>query len=199
MYFVHPATSECFFFCLLLTVVLGATTFEHLRTIDNTKHLTFQTACKTLGLLKNDTKWDTCMREACIDQDTKRLRNLFVTFLLFCSPLNLKVLWERYRDDMSHDMRHRRITNGGTTEDAYNDTPLLLEAKLALTNKGLHDFPEMSLILPPGGCFRGWFLTMSASGVQKLSSSNHFSDLLVFGFVASSAHFDSHERHEIAC
>jgi len=46
-------------------------------------------------------------------------------------------------------MRHRRITNGGIADDAYNDTLLLLEAKLALTNKGLHDFPEMPLILPP--------------------------------------------------
>jgi hypothetical protein len=41
---------------------------------------------------------------------------------------------------MSHDMRYRCITNGGTTEDAYNDTLLLFKAKLALTNKGLHDF-----------------------------------------------------------
>ncbi len=72
-----------------------------------------------------------------------------MTILLFCSPLNLEVLWERYRDDMSHDMRHRHITNGGIAEDAYNDTLLLLEANLALTNKGLHDFLEMSFALPP--------------------------------------------------
>jgi hypothetical protein len=89
------------------------------------------------------------MREACIDQDAKRLKNLFVTLLLFCSPLNPEVLWERYRNDMSHDMRHQRITNGGTIEDAYNDTLLLFEAKLALMNKGLHDFPEISFALPP--------------------------------------------------
>jgi hypothetical protein len=46
-------------------------------------------------------------------------------------------------------MRHRRITNGGTIEDAYNDTLLLFEAKLGLMNKGLHDFPEMPLTLSP--------------------------------------------------
>jgi len=50
---------------------------------------------------------------------------------------------------MSHDTRHRHIMNGGTIEDASNDTLLLLEAKLALTNKGLHDFPEMPFALPP--------------------------------------------------
>jgi hypothetical protein len=38
--------------------------------------------------------------------------------------------------------------NGGTIEDAYNDTLLLLEPKLALTNKGLHNFLEMSFALP---------------------------------------------------
>jgi hypothetical protein len=149
MYFVHPTAGEHFFFRLLLTVVPGATSFEHLQTVDDTEHPTFQVACKTLGLLQDDVEWDMCMREACIDQDAKRLRNLFVTLLLFCSPLNPEVLWERYRNDMSHDMRHRRITNGGTIEDAYNDTLLLFEAKLALMNKGLHDFLEMPLAFPP--------------------------------------------------
>jgi len=149
MYFVHPAVGERFFLRLLLTIVPGATSFEHLQTVDDIEHPTFQVACKTLGLLQDDAEWDTCMREACIDQDAKRLRNLFMALLLFCSPLNPKVLWERYQDDMSHDMRHRRITNGGTADNAYNDNLLLLEAKLALTNKGLHDFPKMSLALPP--------------------------------------------------
>jgi hypothetical protein len=49
---------------------------------------------------------------------------------------------------MSHNTRHRYITNGGTAEDAYNDTLLFLEAKLTLTNKGLHDFSEILLTLP---------------------------------------------------
>jgi hypothetical protein len=30
MYFMHPTTGEHFFFCLLLTIILGATSFEHL-------------------------------------------------------------------------------------------------------------------------------------------------------------------------
>ncbi len=50
---------------------------------------------------------------------------------------------------MSHNMWHQHITNGGTAKDAYNDTLLLFKAKLALTNKGLHNFLEMPLALPP--------------------------------------------------
>jgi hypothetical protein len=40
------------------------------------------------------------------------------------------------------------MTNGSTTEDAYNNTLLLLEAKLTLMNKGLHDFSKMPFALP---------------------------------------------------
>ncbi len=49
---------------------------------------------------------------------------------------------------MSHNMWHQHITNGSTAKDAYNDTLLLVKAKLALMNKGLHGFPEMPLTLP---------------------------------------------------
>jgi hypothetical protein len=55
---------------------------------------------------------------------------------------------------MSHDMQHRCITNGGIVKDAYNDTLLLLEAKLTLTNKGLHNFSEMPLAFPPAEMLR---------------------------------------------
>jgi hypothetical protein len=81
----------------------------------------------------------------------KRLKNLFVILLLFCFPLNSKVLWERYQDDMSHDMQHQHITNGGAT---YNNTLLLLKAKLTLTNKGLHDFSKKSFALLPAKMLR---------------------------------------------
>jgi hypothetical protein len=66
MYFVHPTVGERFLH-LLLTIVPGVTSFEHLQTFDDTKHLMFQAACGALGLLQDNAKWDTCMWEACID------------------------------------------------------------------------------------------------------------------------------------
>jgi hypothetical protein len=42
MYFVHLATSEHFFLRLLLIIVLGATSFEHLRAVDDIKHPMFK-------------------------------------------------------------------------------------------------------------------------------------------------------------
>jgi hypothetical protein len=96
MYFVHLTIGERFFLRHLLTIVLGATSFELLRIIVDTKHPTFQVACGALGLLQDNTEWDTCMGETCINQNVERLRNIFVTILLFCYPLNPEVLWERY-------------------------------------------------------------------------------------------------------
>jgi len=51
MYFVHPIAGERIFLRLLLTIVPGATSFEHLRTVDDIERPTFQAACKALGLL----------------------------------------------------------------------------------------------------------------------------------------------------
>jgi hypothetical protein len=61
MYFIHAAASERFFLYLQLIVVSGATSFKYLQTIDDKKHLTFQVACRTLGLLQNNAEWDMCM------------------------------------------------------------------------------------------------------------------------------------------
>ncbi len=60
--------------------------------------------------------------------------------------------------------------NGGNVEDAYNSTLLLLEAKLTLTNKGLHDFPEMSFTLP--------FAEMLHVNLQLVVELNYDSDVL---------------------
>ncbi len=112
--------------------------------MDGIHHPTFQATCGALGLLQDDQEWHACLKEACIDHDAARLRKLFVILLLFCAPLRLEVLWERYRDEMSHDTWYRRRGEGGTLDDAYNDSLLLLEGRLAMANKSLRDFPAMA-------------------------------------------------------
>ncbi len=97
--------------------------------MDGIHHPTFQTTCGALGFLEDDQEWDACLREACIDHDATRLRKLFVILLLFCAPLRPEVLWERYQDEMSHDTWYRRRGEGGTSDDAYNDSLLLLEGR----------------------------------------------------------------------
>jgi hypothetical protein len=48
---------------------------------------------------------------------------------------------------MSHDTWYRRRGEGGTLDDAYNDSLLLLEGRLAMANKSLRDFPTMPLAM----------------------------------------------------
>ncbi|KAI9922282.1 hypothetical protein PsorP6_000562 [Peronosclerospora sorghi] len=146
MYFVPPTSGERFFLRLLLTVVPGAQSFEHLRTVDVVVHPTFQSACGALGLLQEDTEWDLCLREACFHQNAPRLRNLFATLLLYVPPFA-----RRYVYDMTHDTRQRRDQEEGTREDAINDALLLLDERLALSNKSLRDFPEMPIPVQPAG------------------------------------------------
>jgi hypothetical protein len=151
MYFVPAASGERFYLRLLLTVRSGAMSFENLRTVDDIHHPTFQATCGALGLLQDDQEWDACWKEACIDHDAARLRKLFVILLLFCAPLRPKVLWERYRNEMSHDTWYCRRSEGGTLDDAYNDSLLLLEGKLAMANKSLRDFAAIPLAMVPVG------------------------------------------------
>ncbi|KAI9920542.1 hypothetical protein PsorP6_015356 [Peronosclerospora sorghi] len=65
--------------------------------------------------------------------------------------MHTEVLWETYRDDMTHDTRFRRQEDGGSLEDAYNDALLLLVRKLNLSNKSLREFPDMPLAVLPAG------------------------------------------------
>jgi hypothetical protein len=49
-----PDIGECYYLRMLLNCVKGATSYEHLRIVDGTKHNTFKDACITMGLLADD-------------------------------------------------------------------------------------------------------------------------------------------------
>ena len=86
MFSASLVAGECFYLCTLLIVVKGATSFEHLRTVNGDVHPTFHAACLALGLLENDNEWIWCLEEAGAMQTGHQLRNLFGVMLLFCSP-----------------------------------------------------------------------------------------------------------------
>jgi hypothetical protein len=49
---------------MLLNYVKGATSYEHLHTMDGTEHDTFKDACIVMGLLVNDNEWHQALEEA---------------------------------------------------------------------------------------------------------------------------------------
>jgi hypothetical protein len=54
MYYAHPTSGEHYYLQMLLNCVKGATSYEHLRTVDGIEHDTFKDACITMGLLANN-------------------------------------------------------------------------------------------------------------------------------------------------
>ena len=59
MYAASPFMGERYYLCLLLTVVRGATSSEHLRTVDGIVYETIKAACIALRLLEDDGEWIT--------------------------------------------------------------------------------------------------------------------------------------------
>jgi hypothetical protein len=64
MYYAHSTSSERYYLRLLLNYVKGATSYEHLRTVDGREHDTFKYAYIAMGLLVDDNEWDQALEEA---------------------------------------------------------------------------------------------------------------------------------------
>ena len=115
MYYVSPKAndSECFYLCLLLTAVRGATFFEALCTVNHHLKPTFKEACIALGLLADDNEWHQCLAEAGLMATGHQLRVLFVTILIDCSPTHPRQLWDDHKhslcDDLRRALQHRHI------------------------------------------------------------------------------------------
>ncbi len=57
MYYAHSTSGERYYLRMLLNYVKGATSYEHLRTVDGTQHNTFKDACIVMSLLTDDNEW----------------------------------------------------------------------------------------------------------------------------------------------
>jgi hypothetical protein len=63
MYYAHLTSNECYYLRMLLNCVKGATSYEHLRTVDGIKHNTFKDACIAMGLFADDNEWHQALEE----------------------------------------------------------------------------------------------------------------------------------------
>ena len=60
----HPAEEECYFLCVLLNNVAGATSYGHLRMVDGVLLPSFHEAAERRGLIEEDNTLDECLSEA---------------------------------------------------------------------------------------------------------------------------------------
>lgn len=99
---VTPRHGDVFYMRILLHHIPGATSFLNLRTINGVLCDTYQECCRRRGLLMEDNEWELIMQEASISQ----IRELFVSFLLFCEPAHPAALYERHALAMGEDYAH---------------------------------------------------------------------------------------------
>ena len=64
LYMVQPSEGERYYLHILLTHVRGASSFNHLKTVNGHIYETFKEACIQLGLLQDDSEWNACLTEA---------------------------------------------------------------------------------------------------------------------------------------
>jgi hypothetical protein len=86
--------------------VVGATSFECLRTADGKLLPTFREATERRGLIEEDNTLNESLAEATRWMMPYALRRLFTTILVFCEPSNVFGLWEKHKKAMSEDYRH---------------------------------------------------------------------------------------------
>jgi len=150
MYFVPPnSNDERFYLRTLLAVIKGPKSYEGLRTFSNVVYPTFREACIAQGLLADDGEWRQCLMEASSMQTGGQLRNLFVTLLLFCCPVEPERLWNDFRQHICDDLCYRLQSTGRQDPqdtDVFNYGLWLIDQILAKTlQKSLKDFPHMPL------------------------------------------------------
>jgi hypothetical protein len=147
MYFVPPTAGERFYLRTLLTVVKGAKSFDDLRRYNSDEpHPTFHAACIARGLLEDDGEWNQCLAEASQMQTGTRLRHLFATILLFCTPSQPHQLWQQYRTYICDDLRYRLRTlgiNNACDEDVYDYGLYMIDHILHESGHSLGDWPSM--------------------------------------------------------
>ncbi len=104
MYYAHPTSGERYYLRMLLNCVKGATSYEHLRTMDGTEHDTFKNACIAMGLLANDNEWDQALEEDGVWALGRQLRDMFASMLMFCEVTNPRQLWDAHWESLSDDI-----------------------------------------------------------------------------------------------
>lgn len=74
LHYIHARNRELFHLKLLLLNVRGATSFVHLRTVNEVEHPTFTEAAIALNLVNNNNQWNDCLNEIIRTELPHRIR-----------------------------------------------------------------------------------------------------------------------------
>ena len=139
---VSPRDTERYYLRLLLHHVPGATSFEDIRTFENTVYDSYHAATKARGLLETDDEFDNDLRVASGVSSPKQLRELFAMMLMYCEVGDPVALFENYLSDFAEDFTHEQGIEE-VTPAIRNSVLAHMEALLERNNFTLAQFPGM--------------------------------------------------------
>lgn len=142
VYVAYPSQGEVFYIRLLLTERRGVISFEDLRTVDDVLCDTFREAARRLGMVEDNSAWQTMFDETAPFRTAHVLRLLFVNVLMEGAGDPI-ALWHYIADALSDDLI-TRIEGRDIPQDLQNphhDFALyLMEKNLRAGNRSLSDF-----------------------------------------------------------
>ncbi|KAI5399296.1 hypothetical protein KIW84_064602 [Lathyrus oleraceus] len=100
---VSPSEGDKFYLRLLLSHVIGPTSWEYLLTNNGMTFSTFKRSAEDRGFLETDHSIRDCLVEATSLRMPYALRRLFVTILIFCEPTDVRGLWNEFFTHMVED------------------------------------------------------------------------------------------------
>ena len=139
MHYVNYKQRERYYLRVLLGRIAGATSFEQLKTVNGVICESFRDACCKLGFLDDDTEWDRALEEACggVILDCEQLRMFFATILNNNDVNDAKALWQKYKRDLSADIKRDYYNNTNIprcdqdfTQQMYNECLFRIEEHL---------------------------------------------------------------------
>ena len=150
VYSAHPGEGDRYYLRMLLNHVTGCTSYQEIRTLsDGTVCDTFKEAARRRGLLEDDQESDDCLTAASISEVPAKLRQLFVTILLFNEPSDSLALWNKHKVPLSKDYLFKArvlAPNLELNEHLTNKALKDIQYRLEQQGKSLSDFPGMPLL-----------------------------------------------------
>ncbi|CAG8708696.1 11681_t:CDS:2, partial [Acaulospora morrowiae] len=140
---------ERYYLYILLNVICGAQSFEHLCTVNGIEHVTFKNVYQAMGLLQDDLELDQCLKEASMIQTKQQLQYLFVIILINCHPTKPENLWKNHKIALCNDILYQAQQQTQnpvlqlSRDNIENQTLCLLNDILKKWEKTLNDFPNM--------------------------------------------------------
>lgn len=147
----NPASGDRYYLRMLLNVVRGPRSFKELKTVNKRTYETCKEACNAYGLISDDKEWTLAISEARFWASGSKLRDLFVTILLFCEVNSPLQLWDQNWEALSEDILHKKrkqfkFPNLQLTETQIKNYCLVaIKELLNINGKSLSDFPELPM------------------------------------------------------